>query len=75
MDESLIITARQVRAAGACILPGAKAFFKRHNLDFKSFIRNGIPAEQLLATEDEMAVRVVELVKSGAIKESDDGQE
>lgn len=63
-DEPLIITIRHVRAAGMCP-PGARPWFKRHNLDFKRFMKEGMPAEELLATGCALAARVVEVAKNG----------
>lgn len=40
---------------------GVRAFFKKHNLDFSSFLENGIDEEKLLATKDAMAEKVVEV--------------
>lgn len=72
--SDLIITARDVKAAGMCIVPGTKMFFKRHGLDFRSFTKNGIAAETLLATNDALALEVVNFVKNRQ-RENHDGQE
>jgi hypothetical protein len=42
---------------------GARAFFRRHGLDWSQFIREGIDAEMLVATGDAMAMKVVEHAK------------
>lgn len=39
---------------------GARAFFIRHGLDWGEFRRNGLPAEQLEATGDALALALVE---------------
>lgn len=39
---------------------GARAFFQRHGLDWQAFLGEGIPEEQLIATNDAMAMKVVE---------------
>lgn len=44
---------------GYCI-SGARAWFARHDFDWRAFSRHGIDAEQLLATGDPLAVRLVE---------------
>jgi len=64
--EKLIVTALHVQAAHMCLDPGARMFFKRHNLDFRDFIHNGIDAELLLATGDAMALAVVEIARKEA---------
>lgn len=56
----MIVTMRHIRAAKMCSR-GACAFFKRHNLDWSSFLKNGIPEEELIATGDAMALQVVEV--------------
>lgn len=43
---------------GFC-LSQARVWFKRHNLDFRDFVRNGIDAEKLEATGDGLALAVV----------------
>lgn len=43
---------------------GARAFAKRHNLDWHQFVNEGIPEEQLLATGDAMVIPVVELARA-----------
>lgn len=57
------IRIEDVRAAGFCVR-GAKAWFDRHGLNFKEFKDHGAEPETLLATEDALAVRVVERVRS-----------
>lgn len=44
---------------GYCVT-GAKAIAARHGLDWKTFCREGIEEEQLLATGDAFAARLVE---------------
>jgi hypothetical protein len=38
----------------------SRLFFQRHGLDWRDFVANGIPAEQLLATGDALALALVE---------------
>lgn len=58
----LIVTMRDVRAAKMCSR-GPREFFKRHNLDWNKFLSEGIPAEELTATGDAMALHVVEVAR------------
>lgn len=44
---------------GYCV-KGMRLFASRHNLDFETFAREGIDAEVLRATGDEMALKIVE---------------
>ena len=55
----MIVTIDDVRAAGLCV-NGTRVWFARHDLDFRTFLREGCAAETLLATGDAMALRVVE---------------
>ena len=57
--SDLIVTIAHVRAAGLCV-NGSRTWFERHGLDFRAFLRKGLDAETLLATNDAMALRVVE---------------
>lgn len=56
----MIVTIQDVRDAGYCA-SGARRWFESYGIDFRGFMENGVEAETLLATEDAMANRVVEL--------------
>lgn len=62
MSEPLIVTIDHVRAAGMCV-QGTRMWFKRHGLDFHTFLREGYDADTLLSTGDAMAMRVVEYAR------------
>lgn len=49
-----------VRQSPGYCLPMTRKWFAQHGLDFRAFARDGIDAEQLLATGDPLAVRLVE---------------
>lgn len=53
---------RDVRAARFCCR-GARAFCKRYGLDWSAFLKDGLPAEKLLATGDALAIKVVEVAR------------
>lgn len=54
------ITMQHIRAGGGCAW-GLRTFFARYSLDLKAFITDGyIESDKLLATNDELAIRVVE---------------
>ena len=57
------ITARDLYSCGFCT-QGQKTWFEQHGLDFKDFLRNGITGDRLLATEDGMAVKAVEMLRT-----------
>lgn len=61
MTERITIT--DVRDAGFCA-SGARRWFEAYGLDFRDFVKHGISAEDLLATNDSYADRVVEYVRS-----------
>lgn len=42
---------------------GLRAFCRRHGLDFRRFLDEGLPAEDFLKTGDSMAVALVEAAK------------
>lgn len=58
MDTVRVYT-RHVRGCGFCLIPGARDWFAVHGLDWRDFVRNGIPASTILATGDPMAVQAV----------------
>lgn len=72
-NKKIIVTSRHCRAADMCLTPGAREFFKRHNLNYRDFIKNGIDADVLIATGDAMALQVVAIAK--AEQEATDGQQ
>lgn len=51
-----------IRAALMCSR-GARMFFERYGLDWSEFLKHGIPADQLEATGDAMALKVVEVAR------------
>lgn len=56
----MIIKVSDLRAAFMC-RRGAVKFFKRHNLDWSKFLKEGLPEEEIAATGDAMALRVIEV--------------
>lgn len=61
--EEVIVTLKDVRAAKMCA-KGAREFFKRHNLDWSAFVKDGIDSEILEMTGDAMALKVVEVARA-----------
>lgn len=61
-SDRVIVRMEHVRAARMCSR-GARAFFARHNLDWQTFIKDGLPAEVIAATGDAMALQVVEAAR------------
>lgn len=54
------IKMEHIRQARMCSR-GARDFFIRHNLDWSTFLQEGIDEELLIATGDAMALQVVEV--------------
>lgn len=55
----MLITTRHLRAVGYC-LNGSRAFCAKHGIDWRRLVREGVPEEDLLRTNDAMARKVVE---------------
>jgi len=53
---------RNLKGEAFCI-PGVRAWGATHGLDFNAFVREGISAEKLLATGDQLALDVVRFVR------------
>ena len=53
---------KHTRVLGYCSR-GVREFFNRHNLDYSKFIKEGLPCDELLATNDSMAIKVVEVAR------------
>lgn len=60
--EDATVRMEHIRQARLCSR-GARAFFERHGLDWRQFLREGIPASELAATGDALALRVVEVAR------------
>lgn len=58
----MIIYMQDMRNAKMCA-KGVRAFFIRHGFDHQDFLKNGIDAQLLLATNDTMAIQVVEIAE------------
>ncbi len=56
--DNVVVTLADMRSIDYCSR-GAKAFANRHGLDMRSFLDNGIPANDLLALNDAMATEAV----------------
>lgn len=53
------IRINDIRATGHCVR-GAGRWFTANGLDYKRFLREGMPASELLATGDALAKQVVD---------------
>lgn len=61
-SEQVMVKMEHARAARMCSR-GARAFAVRHGLDWGRFLKEGLPAEQIEATGDAMAMQVVEVAR------------
>jgi hypothetical protein len=66
----MMIHVQDCREVGYC-MKSVRPWFERHGLDWQKFVREGITAERLLATEDEYARQIVEHVRK---REAADGR-
>lgn len=60
--SDVIVVQKDMRALRYCSR-GVRDFFRRHELDYSNFLKNGIPASQLEETGDAMALAVVEVAR------------
>lgn len=65
MSEPVIVTMRDIRAILGCS-GGARYFCRQHDIDWTSFLENGIDAEVLEATGDAMALRLTAFARERA---------
>lgn len=42
---------------------GTRDFFKRHNMDWNKFLKEGLPEDDFIKTGDAMAMQVVEAAR------------
>lgn len=68
----LIVKVCDASFLGFCA-KGRRKFFAEHGLDYLAFVRRGIPAKKLLALDDNMANRVVEVARNRVSKEGAHG--
>lgn len=65
----LRVTMEHARAAslsgiGVLCAPGVRTWFTRYGLDLRTFLRDGLPADQLEATGDAFALRAVAIARA-----------
>ena len=64
MSEQVVVRIEHTRQLRYCAR-GIRAFFARHGLDYAVFVRDGIPADELLSATggDAMASAAVEVAR------------
>ncbi len=60
----VVVRMEHLRRLGYCSR-GVRAFCDRHNLDFMSFLTDGIGEDELAATGDGMALAAIEEARNG----------
>lgn len=63
-----LVTTKHMRAAGICVR-GAREYFAQEGLDWRTFVREGLPASVFEATQSAVAMRAVAIAR----KEADHG--
>lgn len=58
----MMVYMSDIRAAKMCS-KGTRDFFMRHNMDWTTFLKEGLPAEEFIRTKDAMALQVVEVAR------------
>lgn len=61
-QDDFVITLKDVRASNLCSA-GARHWFKKYNLDWMDFLKNGVPASKMLATGDALGRRLVDVTR------------
>lgn len=54
MTGKVIVTLEDCRTLGFC-MGAVRPWFEQHGFDWRDFVRNGIEADRLLATDDHLA--------------------
>ena len=58
-----VVTMQDCRASGVFCASGGRAFFNKHGLDWRSFIKNGVPYKDLYDTNDALARACCDVAK------------
>ncbi|AEY69563.1 tail assembly protein [Burkholderia phage vB_BceS_AH2] len=64
----MIITTKDLQPVSYCAR-GARRWFAEHGLDWSKFVFEGLPEEDILATGDPMAIKLVEEARRRAAEE------
>lgn len=63
--SEILVHVRHLRAAGMCNRE-PRRWFKAHGLSWTEFVTTGIPESRILATNDALALPVVEIARKEA---------
>jgi hypothetical protein len=64
-NKQITVTIQHVIDAGMCVR-GAKVWMQRHNLDFRKFLNEGYPVEQIEAINDALGQKVCDVAREDA---------
>lgn len=62
MSDDITITIADVRQVTFCVR-GTRVWFERYNLDFKQFLKDGLPASVIEGTGDALGKHVVDAAR------------
>ena len=62
MTDDPLITSRALIQAGMCF-SGQKAWFEQRGLDFKDFVKNGLPCSAVESLGDALANKAIAIAK------------
>ncbi|MGI9277953.1 MAG: hypothetical protein ACR2PT_24290 [Endozoicomonas sp.] len=65
-QSAVTVTLEDCRLSGVFCIEGGKAFFAKHGLDWRQFVRNGISSEMLEQFDDLMVRKIVETARGRA---------
>ena len=69
-DPAILVRVEDLRAARLC-LQGARPWFRRHGLNWQEFLAAGMSADQLAATGDSLALRVIAKARERIARDAD----
>lgn len=66
-EPELIVRSTDLHELRYC-MRGARRWFASHGIDWSAFVRNGIPAAQLDATGDALALKLTAHVRARSVR-------
>lgn len=71
--SSIVVTMKHARAAqlaghGVLCAPGIRPWFAQHGLDYRAFLRDGLPVEEVERIGDAFASRAAQIAREEAAR-------